>query len=175
MDAAPCLRGGRVLLMPFSPSDITPEYIGWLNDPRVVRFSNQRFRRHTAQSASEYLATFASGPSLFLSVRLAATGAPVGTMTAYVSTHHGTVDCGILIGDPSVWGQGLGQDAWNTLTDWLMARPDIRKLTAGCLAPNLGMVRLMERSGMHLEGTRRAQEIFEGQPENVLLYARFRS
>lgn len=174
LEAAKGLRGERVLLVPFGPDDITPEYLDWLNDPRVVRFSNQRFRRHAVPSAKEYLASFAGSSNLFLSIRMGATNAPIGTMTAYISDHHGTADCGILIGNPSAWGQGLGQDAWNTLTEWLLAQDGIRKLTAGCLAPNLGMVRLMERSGMHLEATRRAQEIFEGRPENILLYARFR-
>lgn len=98
---------------------------------------------------------------------------PIGTMTAYMSRHHGTVDVGIMIGDMSVWGMGYGQDAWNTFTAWLLERKDIRKLTAGALACNYGMIKLMERSGMMLEAVRRAQECVEGQPVDVLYYAKF--
>ncbi|MCC6247256.1 MAG: hypothetical protein IT499_05810, partial [Rubrivivax sp.] len=36
------LRGRRVRLRPFTAADITDAYIGWLNDPEVVRYSNQR-------------------------------------------------------------------------------------------------------------------------------------
>ena len=43
----------------------------------------------------------------------------IGTMTAYISVHHGTVDVGIMIGAKSVWGEGYGQDAWNTFVNWL--------------------------------------------------------
>ena len=46
-------------------------------------------------------------------------------------------------------------------------------VTAGTLACNLGMVKLMERSGMTLEGVRKAQELVDGVPEDVVLYARF--
>ena len=47
-------------------------------------------------------------------------------------------------------------------------------MTAGTLACNLGMRRLMERSGMQLEAVRREQEIVEGRAEDLLYYARFR-
>ena len=78
-----------------------------------------------------------------------------------------------MIGDKTVWGLGYGQDAWNTLAKWLLARGDIRKLTAGTLACNYGMIKVMERSGMTLEAVRKAQEIVEGHPVDILYYAKF--
>lgn len=167
------LSGNKVLLKPFSASDINDVYIGWLNDPNVVRFSNQRFLRHDRESCLRYQASFEGTENLFVSVRRLSDDSPIGTLTAYVARSHGTVDVGIMIGDKSVWGQGYGQDAWNTLTNWLLGREDIRKLTAGTLACNFGMIRLMERSGMSLEAVRKAQELVEGRPEDILYYAKF--
>jgi RimJ/RimL family protein N-acetyltransferase len=169
------LKGEKVLLRSFTASDINDTYIGWLNDPDVVRFSNQRFLKHDQDTSSRYLASFEGTDNLFIGVRRLHDSNPIGTMTAYVSHHHGTVDAGILIGDKSVWGMGYGQDAWNTLTNWLLAREDIRKLTAGTLACNHGMIKLMERSGMHHEATRKEQEIVEGQAVDILYYAKFHS
>ena len=167
------LKGEKVLLRPFTASDINEAYIGWLNDKEVVRFSNQRFLRHDQESSLRYLASFEGTDTLFISVRRLSDDSPVGTMTAYVSSHHGTVDVGVLIGDKSVWGMGYGQDAWNTLTNWLLERDDIHKLTAGTLACNYGMIKLMERSGMHHEATRSEQEIVNGQAVDILYYAKF--
>ncbi|MES2339692.1 MAG: GNAT family protein [Pseudomonadota bacterium] len=167
------LTGARVTLRPFTADDVTDAYLGWLRDPRVTRFSNQRFRRHDRNSSLAYLGSFAGTENLFLSVRRRDDDIAIGTMTAYRSVEHGTIDVGILIGDPDSWGGGYGQDAWDTLTGWLLAQPGIRKLTAGTAAPNIGMVRLMERSGMTHEATRRAQEVIEGEPVDLLYYARF--
>lgn len=169
------LEDEKVLLRSFTASDINDTYIGWLNDPDVVRFSNQRFLKHDQGTSSRYLASFEGTDNLFISVRRLPDDNPIGTMTAYFSRHHGTVDVGILIGDKSVWGMGYGQDAWNTLTNWLLARDGIRKLTAGTLACNHGMIKLMERSGMHHEATRKEQEIVEGQAVDILYYAKFHS
>jgi [ribosomal protein S5]-alanine N-acetyltransferase len=169
----PRLHGRQVVLRPFGAADITPAYVGWLNDPRVVRYSNQRFRHHDAAGCAAYLAGFDGGDNVFASVRRAADDRAVGTMTAYRSRHHGTADIGILIGECSVWGQGFGQDAWDTMLGWLAAQAGLRKLTCGTLACNAAMRRLAERSGMALEATRRAQEIVDGTPQDMLLYARF--
>lgn len=168
------LAAEHVLLAAFTEADITDEYVGWLNDPAVVRYSNQRFRRHDAQTCRTYLGSFAGTDNLFLSVRELAGSRTVGTMTAYVSAPHETADVGILIGNRSVWGRGVGQEAWDRLLDWLLHEAGIRKVTAGAVADNLGMVRLMERSGMHHEATRRRQEIVENRPRDLVYYARFR-
>lgn len=169
------LRGARVLLRPFGPQDITPQYLGWLRDPCVVRYSNQRFRRHDEETARAYLASFEGTDNLFLCICLAEGRSVVGTMTAYVARPHETADIGILIGDPAVWRQGLGLDAWSTLQDWLLAKAGIRKTTAGAVAANRGMVSIMARSGMEHEATRRAQEIVDDKAEDIVYYARFRT
>lgn len=167
------LEGANVRLDSFTAAELTDTYVAWLNDPEVVRYSNQRFRRHDADSCRAYLASFEDSANLFLAVRRIEDGVHIGTMTAYRSLPHGTADVGIMIGDRASWGGGYGQDAWDTLLGWLLARGDIRKVTAGTLACNRGMVRLMERSGMSLEGTRRAQELVDGEPQDVVLYGKF--
>jgi RimJ/RimL family protein N-acetyltransferase len=167
------LIGDRVHLTTFTEDDITSDYLGWLNDPVVTRFSNQRFHTHSAESCRSYLRSFTGTSNLFLSVRRIEDDKPIGTMTAYVSPNHGTADLGILIGDRSVWGQGYGQDAWDTLCSHLMVYPRMRKLTCGTLASNEGMIRVAERSGMELECRRRAQELLEGEPIDIFYFARF--
>jgi RimJ/RimL family protein N-acetyltransferase len=173
IEPLPVLEAARVVLRPFTAADITPAYVGWLNDPEVVRYSNQRFRRHDAASCAAYLATFADSDNVFASIHLRESGRAVGTMTAYRARHHGTADVGILLGERTVWGRGIGQDAWNTLLDWLATLPGLRKITCGTLACNAAMRRLAERSGMELEAVRRAQELVDGRPEDIVHYARF--
>jgi ribosomal-protein-alanine N-acetyltransferase len=167
------LRGDKLDLRIFDETDITADYTRWLNDPEVVRFSNQRFRRHDRASCLAYLRSFEGTDNLFFSARLRATDQAVGTLTAYISRHHGTADVGIMIGERSAWGQGVGQDAWNTLCTWLVSVRGIRKLTAGTLDCNLAMIRIMERAGMHREAVRRNQELVDGQPHDVLYFAQF--
>jgi ribosomal-protein-alanine N-acetyltransferase len=174
MDQFSLLRGQRVALRPFVVSDIVRSYIGWLNDPEVVRYSNQRFLRHDAETCGSFFESFRGTDNLFLAIDGVNERRVVGTMTAYRSRHHGTVDVGIMLGDRQVWGRGYGLEAWNMLADWLLGAGGMRKLTCGTLACNHAMRSIAERSGMQLEATRQAQEIVAGVPQDVLYYARFR-
>lgn len=167
------LTGELVVLRNFLQVDITAEYVGWLNDPLVVRFSNQRFRRHTQSSCKEYVASFKGSPHHFLKIIRRDNDQMVGTMTAYISIHHGTVDMGIMVGCRSSWGKGIGQDAWNTLLKFLLKMPQVRKVTAGAMSCNLPMLRIMEKSGMSLEAVRPAQEMLDGSPRDMVFFGKF--
>jgi ribosomal-protein-alanine N-acetyltransferase len=168
------LEGRRVSLRAFSADDITPTYLGWLQDPEIVRFSNQRFLTHTTETCQTYLNSFIGSFNHFLSIFDRDTKAMLGTMTVYHSVHHGTADIGIMVGDRRVWGQGIGADAFGLVMATLLDSEGIRKVTAGTMAGNISMIRIMERAGMQHEATRRAQELVEGVPMDVVYYTRFR-
>ena len=91
-------------------------------------------------------------------------------MTVYVQPYHGTADVGILLGRR---GNGYGKEAWHLVIAWLLDTCQVRKVTAGTLSCNHGMIRLMEYAGMHHEATRAAQELIEGKPQNILYFAKF--
>lgn len=168
------LHGKRVDIRLFTEQDLTNQYIDWLNDPVVVRYSNQRFRLNDHATCAAYLASFQDSDNLFLSVRSKEDDEAIGTMTVYFSRHHGTADIGILIGDTNSWGHGYGQDAWNTVVDWLCTQPCVRKVTAGTTSCNSGMLKVLERSGMEKEAVRRRQEIVDGKAVDIHYYARYR-
>ena len=163
------LTGQLVTLRPFTSSNITSEYIGWLNNPTVVRYSNQRFRAHDVESCRAYLSSFRNTDNMFLAIY--SENEFVGTMTAYVSQHHKTADLGIMIGHQN-WGKGFGTDAWTTLMRHLF-QTGIRKVTGGTLRSNTAMVDIMMKAGMKPDGVRVAQELVDGKPEDILYFAKF--
>ncbi len=173
----PVLQGRRVVLRPMRADDITEQHVLWLNDPEVVRYSNQRFVRHTRIGCLQYLAGFEGSPNLYASIRLPdpdGTGeSRIGTITGYRNPYHGTADMGILMGDRAVWGQGLGRDAFCTLADWLALQPGMRKITCGTLASNLAMLQVAHAAGFVREAVRTAQELVDGQATDLVLFARF--
>ena len=40
---------------PVRAQDATPEYVAWMNDPAVTRFTEARFLEHTPESVREYV------------------------------------------------------------------------------------------------------------------------
>ena len=96
----PLLEGAQVRLQLFDESHITDNYLAWLNDPVVVRYSSQRFIQHTFETSAKYLASFVDTENLLLAVYLKETGRYVGTMSVYFSKAQQSADIGLMIGDP---------------------------------------------------------------------------
>ncbi len=165
------LTGNLVRLQRFSADNITDEYISWLNDPDVVRYSNQRFRQHNQESCLTYFNSFANSDNIFMAIYQDLKF--IGTMTAYISRIHQTADMGIMIGDRQCWGKGVGKDAWITLMQGLFEQFQLRKITGGTLRCNKAMVKIMLNSGMQPDGIRIEQELIDGIPVDILHFAKF--
>ena len=163
----------RLHLRAFEPGDINETYLGWLNDPMVTRFSNQRLRHHTVDSYAAYLASFQAGANSFLLIERREDQRSIGTATVYRYTEHGTADIGLMVGERPYWGQGYGREAWQAMLEVVMAEPGMRKVTGGTARPNRAMVRIMEESGMLLEAVHARQELIDGQPVDLLYFASF--
>lgn len=163
------MTGALVELRSFTTENLTESYLGWLRDPQIMRFSNQRFRTHNINSCRAYLASFAGSDNLFIAIYHES--AFIGTMTAYRSAVHGTADIGLLIGT-GAQGKGLGKDAWATLMAHLLAT-GTRKVTGGTLRCNTAMVRIMLGCGMQADGVRADQELVDGMAHDMLHFAKF--
>jgi len=165
----------RLTIEPFGEHHLTEHYVSWLNDPRVVQFSDQRFRTHTTASCRDYWETFRSSPHYFWAIMRRDKGeVHVGTMTAYVEERHSVADVGILIGDARAWGNGYATEAWSAICDYLFRRTGLRKVSAGTIEPNIGMIRVMEKAGMIEDGKRRRQLLWNGREVDVVHKALFR-
>jgi ribosomal-protein-alanine N-acetyltransferase len=169
------LETPRLRVLPFGEEHLTERYVGWLNDPEVVRFSEQRHHVHTLESCRAYWRSFAGTPHHFWAV--VARDPPLGhlgNLNAYVDDRNGVADVGILIGERAAWGRGFGLEAWTAVVDWLFAVRGVRKVTAGTVAPNRGMLRIMERAGMVEDGRRVRHLLVEGREVDVVHAALFR-
>lgn len=175
MAQPPVLETRRLWLVPFADEHLTARYVGWLNDPEVVRYSELRHRAHTVESCQEYFRSFVGSPHYYWAITVRDTGSEhIGNITAHVDPPNRVADIGILIGDKRTWGRGYGTEAWCTVCAWLLESAGLRKLTAGAMASNEGMVSVMQRAGMIEEGRRRRQFLLEGRPMDLVYYALFR-
>lgn len=167
------LIGKNIKLYLFTEDHINDNYINWLNDSQVVKYSNQRFMQHNVDSCSAYLQSFKNTENLFLAIHLEEDNRFIGTMSAYFSIPHKVVDIGLMIGDRSYWGKGLGQEAWEMLMDYMLETKKVRKVTGGTLSCNLGMVNIMKKAGMQSDGERIKHELVNDSPMDILYFAKF--
>lgn len=165
----------RLRIIPFSEEYLTPRYVSWLNDPEVVRYSEQRHRAHTLESCREYMNSFVDTPNYFWAlVARDPELEHIGNINAYMDTHHKIADVGILVGEKRAWQQGYGLEAWNAVCSYLLRIANLRKVTAGTLSVNTSMLSIMRRAGMIDDGKRIRHCLYEGKEVDVIHMALFR-
>lgn len=145
------MKTERLQITPFNSKHLTEKYVSWLNDPDVVKYSQQQLKKHSLESCWKYWQSFQNSPNYFWAI---ISKDPIlgyiGTMTAYVDEKNKTADIGIMIGHKTAWGRGYGLEAWQAACSWLFENTDIEKITAGADARNVAMIRIMEKSGMKI-------------------------
>lgn len=146
------------------------QQVKWLNDPEVMKYSEQRHRIHSLTTQVAYINTF-SGNSLFLAIYLGSE--MIGTMTVYADDYNGIANVGILIGDKTKWGFGYGSDAWEMVCQHLLAT-GTRKIEAGCMAINNPMIKICQHYGMTEEGRQKDHFIISGKPTDLIHWGKFK-
>lgn len=155
-----------VKLIPFNLEHITNDYLNWLNDPVLLKYSRQSQKKHTYESCVTYQSSFANTSNYFWSVQDEKSG-QVGTVTCYVDLQSQVADIGIMIGKP---GRGTGKEAWGEALKFCFEQLSLRKVTAGTLAEHQAMIKIFEHWGMSQEGLLRQQERLNGQIFDVVRY-----
>lgn len=171
----PTLSTSRLSLRPLTKS--TVRQIAWLEDPEVVKFSEQRHKRHNLKTQLRYVDTFTGAKSHIWAIHLAATGEHIGNLSCVHDDNNDVGEIGILIGEKKCWGLGMGAEAWKEACNFLLdpLRGAIRKLEAGCMRENVAMVKIIEGAGFKFEGERLGHFLVDGnRPVGMMLYGRMR-
>src|SRR4051812_9779295 len=87
-------------ILSFGPEHLTERYVGWLNDPEVVKFSEQRHKTHSIESSQRYFESFIGSSNYFLAIEAAdETLGHIGNISIAVDLENGVADVSILIGE----------------------------------------------------------------------------
>ena len=170
----PLLASKSVRVLPFEQRHLTPHYVSWLNDPEVVQFSEQRHYTHTLATCTQYFEAMQESTDFFLAIEAVGESfSHIGNIGVSFDLHNAVADVSIMVGEKRVWGRGHATAAWNAVLFELLKNQGIRKVVAGTMAVNEPMIRLMKRSGMHVESTRCRHFIWEGKEVDMVQAALF--
>ncbi len=152
------LSAETVFLRQLGPEDVTPTYVGWLNDSRVNRYLECRWQPQTLDSVRAYVAGF-DGKSRFL-FGLFDQCQPdhhIGNFSLAIDVPHATGYYGHLIGDVTYWGKTAATEGTRLLFDFAFLEQNLRKLTGGTYRTNIASVFNFRKFGFVQEGVRREQ------------------
>lgn len=169
----PAITTGRLTLLPAAgeiPTLVLARQVSWLRDPVVVRWSRQRYRQHNVLTQKAYVESFDhDGAHLW---RILFMNEDIGTISAHRDIVNRTADLGLMVGDRSMWGMGLGSEAWGVVMAWLF-RNGCDKVEAGHVSGNIGMRGVCKKNEMVLEGIVIGSFLIEGARQHKYLWGKF--
>lgn len=140
------IKNYQVDLIDFKKRDINKIYLSWLNNKKLMKYSEQRFQVYDYNKALEYFNQITKKKSIFKKIIFKKKF--VGTITAHINYKSKIADIGILIGDKNFRKKGLGKEAWIRMIRYLIRFKKIKKVTAGTMIKNKSMLNILINSGM---------------------------
>lgn len=140
----------QIRVVSFQEKHLTLTYVNWLNDPEVVRFSEQRHQTHTLESCTQYFNQQQEGENLFLAIEALEDTSQnhLGNIGVAIDKVNRYADISILIGEKNYWGKGIAFEAIKGMIIYLREKENINQITCGTMSCNIGMIKVMEKLGM---------------------------
>lgn len=156
----------RIDLVKFNKKFITKKYISWLNNKQLMKYSEQRLKKHNYKSCKLYLQNAKKNKDLFFAVIEKIQRKHVGNIYIKIDKTNKVADIRILIGEVN---NGYGLDAWKSAII-LLKKNKIRKITAGTVSSNLAMLRIFKKTNMKFEYRKIKQTYVQRKLNDIIGY-----
>ncbi len=140
------VRGENFYIKRLLPEDVSDTYLGWLNDPEVIRFVQVRFQARDRESIKAFVAGFDHINNFIFGVFTAENDQYIGNVTLRADPVHLFANMGYLIGDKAYWGSDAALETCRIIADFAFFERGLRKIvdctTENHIASNFNFRRL---------------------------------
>ncbi len=139
----------RFVLRPLQPSDATPRYASWFNDPQVQRYIYAAAAAPSVDELREYIAARQDRTDvLFLGIHTHESDTHIGNVKFEpIDRASSQAVLGIMIGDPAWRGTGAAAEVIARANEWLATHRGIREVILGVARDHVGARRAYEKAG----------------------------
>ena len=155
------LQTKRLVLRPFLKSDVTKDYISWLNDSEVNKYSMRRFHPQNDFNANDYFSKVGNDEKILAFDTK--DGVHIGNIKyGPVDWLNRNCEISILLGNKKFWNQGLASESIYIVTKHLFEVLGMHRVGADSCNP--AFIKLVTTNlGWTLEGTMRQRMFLDGE------------
>ncbi len=161
----PQIEGERIYLRRLRPTDVSENYLRWMNSAEIMRYLESRFRSYTMEDLTDFVRAMQDDPyNLFTGIFLKGSDRHIGNIkVGPINPYHRYAEMGLILGETDCWGKGYATEAIQILTDYAFEHVGLHRITAGAYADNGGSTKAFERAGYQIEGVFRNHWCVDGK------------
>jgi [ribosomal protein S5]-alanine N-acetyltransferase len=146
------LISDRFILSKFTNSDVSEEYIDWLNTKEINQYLESRLEKQTKKTCCQFLKNIADN-NYFFSIKDKINKRHIGNIKlGPINYIYKRAVIGILIGDQSYWRKGVASEVIRCICTFAFKELDLNKIEAGAYKDNIGSIKAFEKCGFSVEG-----------------------
>ena len=166
------LKSNFIEIKKFNKRNISEEYLSWLNDKEVTKYSQQRFIKYNKNKLINYYNEQLRKKNLFLAIYFLEKRNQkihVGNLGVIFNKLDNTADLSILIGNKKYWNKKIATHAWVLALEYLIKIRGVRMVTAGTLSVNIPMLKLINKTKMNIDGILKKRKIWNNKEVDIVL------
>lgn len=161
------IETSRLFLKPLTIDFLSENYVNWLNDPEVNKYTYPRDYKESIESLKKYLQNISKKNILSWAIVLKNSNKHIGNIKIDpIDKTTKSGEYGILIGDKSEWGKGYAGEASINLFHHLFEKKQLKSITLGVNSKNTNAIALYSKIGFQLYDE--YEEIVKNQSQYIL-------
>ena len=151
-----------VILRILKEKNISRNYLSWMNNKKIQRFTEQKYKKHTFKDLKEFIETKRKSKTDFLfGIFLKKNNEHVGNIKlGDINFFHKTGEISYFIGNKENWDKGYASDAISEIIK-IAKKKKLKKICAYIYKENIGSAKVLEKNKFKLEGILREQLILK--------------
>tara|TARA_B100000963_G_C22616755_1_gene667739 strand:+ start:2081 stop:2602 length:522 start_codon:yes stop_codon:yes gene_type:complete len=146
--------------------DITAKYRDWLNDKKVNRYTEQRYKTHSISDVRNFVKEKFKSKSEFLYgifILRKNLKEHIGNIKlGPINFRHKSAEISYFIGEKDLWGKGFATMAIKEVIK-KARKKRIKKLRAGLYENNVASKKVLIKNGFKVEGQFKSEVIYRGK------------
>ena len=149
--------------------DVSKDYISWLNDYEVSKYTQQRFIEHNFKRVKDFvMQKLRSSVDILFGIFYNNTH--IGNIKlGPIRWEHKSAEISYFIGDKNFWRKGIASNVVKRVVEYAVNDLFLEKINSAYIEPNRGSAKVLKKCGFLVEGERVSEMMFENERTNLIL------
>lgn len=166
----------NIVLKRLTSNKISKDYLNWLNDWEIVKYTEQRFRRTTIRDIKNYVNGINKSKNNFIySINVIEKSKikHIGNIKiGSINFYHKRCDISYIIGNKDYWNKGIGSNAIAKVITIAKKKFKIKKIIAGVYSINKASIAVLKKNKFKKEAKLNSHIVFNKKRYSSYIYGR---